>query len=478
MHDNTGKGKLIVHLIVPLLLSMMALAGALLRVYSFNVNDYDYAIFSNLFWNFAHDNGWRVSLYEGQARVLFLADHLDLLFPLLAAPFYILFPSPYTYSVLHSLAFTAVFFLVPIFVREVWKQDGREDYLPAALFLLLALSLFRGFCTAWAFQATTTLAMPFLLASLIALHRKKLAWVVLFCLLMALTQERASVAVFGVGMYALFITKNYRLGLALCAFSAVYFFTAVKLVIPFFSGQGYMYSSNIQPLHDLDKKAWFLFRFFALWFFLPLLSKRALWAVCCALPLLGLALVSNRLGMYSFQHHYQDLQSIFFLAASTFGLLRLSEARWFRRLPRSVLALLACACLIFAYHNSKSYVPARLLVKWSPKPEIIQLNTELSTYSRLAPDIRVYASSGIGPRFSMRKHRYVLTPEVAARHLSSSMVFVALKQDMYPFKEQADTIVSLLLSNPSLKLIKHKPELELLVFASTDLLNEPTAIHK
>ena len=476
--NNTGKLKLFVHLIVPLLLSLTALAGALLKVYGFDPNDWDYGIFSNLLWNFAHGNGWRMSLYEGQARVLFLADHLALLVPLLA-PFFILFPSPYTFSVLHGLAFSAVFFLVPFFVREVWKHGGRDDYLPAALFLMLALLNFPGFWRAWSYQShMTTLVMPFLLASLIALHRKSLVWAVLFCLIVTLAQERASVALFGVGMYALFITKNHRLGLALCIFSTVYFFAAIKLAIPFFSGQGYLYSDAIQPFHDLDRKAWFLSMLFLFWFFLPLIGKRAFLAACCALPLLGLGLVSNREPMYSlFWAHYNDLPSIFFLAAATFGVLRLSEEKWFQQIPRAVVTLLACACLLisFAYFVSigtSRLMPVSFLATWRPDPAIAQLNADLAAYSRLHPDVKVYASSGIGPRLSMRKHRYVLTLEAAEKHFNASMVFIAPNKGMYPYRsrEEIVSLLRFLASNQSLRLTKQTSDL--LVFTSTDLLTD------
>jgi uncharacterized membrane protein len=135
---------------VPLLLSVATLVGALLRVYSFAAHGMDDGLFSNLLWNFANGNSWRMPLYAGEAREFFLADHLALLVPLFA-PVFILFPSHYTLSVLHSLAFAATFFLVPVFVREVWKQHGRDDHLPTALFLLLTLSFFKGFCGAWWF---------------------------------------------------------------------------------------------------------------------------------------------------------------------------------------------------------------------------------------------------------------------------------------------------------------------------------------
>ncbi|MCL2178602.1 MAG: DUF2079 domain-containing protein [Proteobacteria bacterium] len=468
-----------VHVGAPLLLSLIGLVGALLRVYVFQVNDGDYGIFSNLLWNFANGNGWRMSLYEGEPRVLFLADHLAWIAAPLS-PVFLLFPSHYTLSVLHSLAFAATFFLTPVFVREVWKQNGRDDYLPPALFLLLTLALFRGFCGAWAFQShMTTLVMPFLLAALVALHRRAFIWAVLFCFVVALAQERAAVAVFGVGMYAWLVTQNRRLGFVLCLLSAAYFFAAVKYIIPFFAGGGdYIYSGSIRPFYELHAKALFLFAFVAFWFFLPWVGRRAFWAGCSALPLLGLGLVSERQAMYGFAHQYQDLPTVFFLAASTFGLLHLLQTTWFARFSRRTVVSLACLCLLVSFVDSYTVSSRRMPLRflrtcWPLESEIPRLNEALSSHFPLPPEVKIYASTGIGPRLSLHKYRYYLTPAMAGQHFDSSMVFVAPMHDMYPYQNQKSEILDLLSSNPSLKLSKQSPEL--LVFTSVDLLNEPTA---
>ena len=472
--DSVRKLKWLVHLVVPLLLSLAGLGLALLLVYSFNVNDYDYSVFSNMLWQFANGNGWHTSIYAGEVREFFLADHLAWLVPLLS-PFFILFPSPYTLVVVHSLSFAATFFLVPLFVKEVWKQRGREDYVLPALFLLLLLAVSRGFCGAWAYPThMTTLVMPFLLACLIALHRKALVWAVVFFLLAALGQERVSVALFGVGMYAAFITQNRRLGLALCAFSTLYFFAAVKLLIPFFSGGDYLYTDTLRLFHGVDRKALYLLLLFASWLFLPLVGKRAWLVTCCAAPIVSLNLLSDRKVMYAFSLHYQDLPSVFFLAAASFGLLHLLETGWLRKLPRKGLLLLACAGLFVScadsYASDNKKMPLRFLAKWRPNASLSQLNAALSTYAGLPPEIRVYASSGIGPRFNMRKHRYVLTLQAAGQAFNSSMVFVAPGQNMYPHEAQKEEVVALLLSNPSLVLTQQTSEL--MVFSSADLCQE------
>lgn len=459
-----------VHIAAPLLLSLIGLAAALIKVYEFDPNDWDYGIFSNLLWNFANGNGWLMSLYDGRDQAFFLADHLALLTPIFAPLFYF-FPSPYTLSVLHSAAFAATFFLAPIYVKAVWNEAGRKNYLWPALFLLLSLSLFRGFAAAWSYQShMTTLVTPVLLCALIALHYRATLWVIMLSLTVALAQERASVAVFGIGMYAYFIIDNKKLGISLCAFSVAYFFLAVKIIIPSFSSGDYGYSSAINPAHELDEKFEFLYEFYSFWFFLPLIGKRAFLVSLCAFPVLGLGLVSERSAMYGYWHHYQDLPSVFFFAASAFGLLRLTDVTLFDKIPKKVIVFLAFVCLYSTYDNSKRYIPARYLVNWQLNPETVRLNKEINAYSNLPPDIKVYTSSGIGPRFTMRKHRYVISPQVAAQKFSSSMIFIAPTRDMFPFNGKTDELLTQLKTNSSLSLTKHTPEL--LVFKSKDLLKD------
>lgn len=317
MQSTKFINKTTVHFVLPAILSIFGLIVSLFEVYDFKPNVWDFGLFINVMWNFASGNGWLMSFYDGIRPVTnFLADHFDLLSPVFSWLLKI-FPSPYTYSCLHSLAFAAIFFLVPCLARELYKQAGKNDYLKPAVFLLLTTSMFPGIIGAWRYQShSTTLAMPFLLAALLFLHQKKHFLAVICCFIVAMAQERATVAVFGVGMYAVLILKQYRLGTALCVFSAGYFFLLVKVVIPWFAGSNYMYSSSLAPFFEPWKKIYFLFKFMAGWMFLLCFGKRAFFASLCAMPIIAIGLVSSRQGMYSFSHHYHDLPSMFMIAGA------------------------------------------------------------------------------------------------------------------------------------------------------------------
>ncbi|MDL2279573.1 DUF2079 domain-containing protein [Desulfovibrio sp. OttesenSCG-928-G11] len=452
------------HLLLPSALSFLAMAGALNSVYIFEPNDYDYSIFSNLLWNFAHGNGWLMSLYAGSAREFFLADHLTLLVPVLA-PFFYAFPSPYTLAVIHAAAFSATYFLVPFFVRAVWIQSGRQDYLAPASFLLLALFLSKAFSAAWACQShMTTIATPFLLCALLALHSKKIWGCVLCCLILALAQERAATAVFGVGAYAFLLTGHRRLGFLLCASSFLYFLLAVKVLIPHFNAAGaYLYDDFLAPFHNLERKGLFLWQFLLMWFFLPFCGKRAFCAALCAMPIISLGLLSNRPTMSGFYHHYQDLPSIFLFAASVHGLLWLTGKRRLAGLPGAALLIAAICALCWSAEESKELLPFAAL---SRPAGTERLNEAIAPYAAIDPDISIYASSGIGPRLSLRERRYPISPERAARAFSSSLVVIAPTLDMYPHAT-ADKILSALSDNTSLYLVDAAGPL--VVYASNDL---------
>lgn len=410
-----------------------------------------------------------MTMYTGQAREFFLADHLVLLAPLFSLSF-ILAPSPYTLSVMHNLAFSAVYFMTPILVREVFKTAKCEKYvLPATIFLLFAIWLYPGMAGAWRFQShMTTLAMPLVMLALVCLHKNRIVPLLLCCLLLALAQERSSVAVFGIGMYAALIFRNYKLGLALCIFSALYFFIAVKLVIPWCAGGNYMYMSNIHPFTEINKKLFFLLLCFAGFFFLGLCGRSAFFASLCAMPLLMIGLVSNRTAMYGFSHQYQDLPSIFLFAGAIFGLARFisiyQQKRWLVYIG-SVFVIIIIICMENPFFQKNSIY--RLAIR-QENQAVTFVNEALRDYNSIPANIHVYASSGIHPRLAVRQHSQLIDPKNSGQQFMASMVFVAPTLNMFPnTPKQTEQILENLKNNDSLRpVLQHE---HLYVYASKDV---------
>ncbi|WP_027187787.1 DUF2079 domain-containing protein [Desulfovibrio cuneatus] len=459
--------RVVVHIAFPLCLSFFFFVGSLYRLYSFRVHDGDYGIFTNILWNFANGNGWRCSLYEGEVRVNFLADHFAMLVAPLS-PLFKLFPSLYTLSVLHSLAFSVSFFLVPFLVKEIWRAGGRKDYLPSALFLMSLLAFYKPFIASWLFQAhMTTLVVPFAFATLLLLHKQRLFWAAVCAVIVALAQERAVVAVFGLGMYAFGITRNRRLGAALCIASAAYFFAIVKFIIPsFYQGQGaYYYNSFIRPFSMLGEKLLFCFSLLYKLFFLPVLGKNALWACACALPVLGIALVSSRDVMLGFAYHYQDLPSVFLFTAAVHGLLWLQAQAFFKRLRPQAVLLAVIVCMAIAGQNTWRASPFKVVLGIRPDAAVTQLHAELAPFLHLPEHIHVYSDCFIGPQLSLRKYRFQIVPWNVEQTFTSSIVLVGTHQ--VPFDKYRDAIAKVGV-NKSLTLVKQTDVLS--IYLSNDLL--------
>lgn len=455
------------HIVLPCIFAVIIISATLYSVYDF-LAPFDFSLFTNIIWNFAQGDGWHASFYEDQVRVNFLADHIALYIPFLSLPMRV-FPSPYTLAAIHALAISAVYFLLPLLVREIWRDAGRNDYLKAALFLLFALFVNKAFNSAWRYQThMTTLSMPFILAALIALHRKSLVFVAIWCVCLIMAQERAAVAVFGVGMYAVAITGNIRFGAALCFLSTGYFFTVVKIIIPSFYGEhgSYLYSAAIDPFFDLKDKLVYIINLIFYLFFLPLAGRRALTTSLCAGPLVALALISSRPYMYTISGHYQDLQSMFLIAASAHGLLWLKVCPWYTRLPRYAVCLLALVCLAYSAKYARHTLPVQHFARMIPSESSRQLNAALDSYMAIPPAVVVFASDRLETRFALRKKVIVLTPERAAKPFSSSMVFFsdhAYKKFTVPVTD----FITSLDANPSLRLVSATDSLR--VYASRDL---------
>ncbi|SBV97490.1 membrane hypothetical protein [uncultured delta proteobacterium] len=465
--DAPGWQRACVHIGLPCIFAGIIITASVYCVYAF-LMPFDFGLFTNIIWNFAQGDGWHASFYEGQVRVNFLADHIALYIPFLSLPMR-LFPSPYTLAVIHGIAVSSVYFLLPLLVREIWREAGRNDYLKAALFLLFALFVNKAFNSAWRYPAhMTTLSMPFILAAMIALHRKSLVFAAIWCICLIMAQERAAVAVFGVGMYAAAITGNIRFGAALCFLSTGYFFAVVKIISPSFYGEqgSYLYASMIDPFFDIKDKLVYVINLFFYLFFLPLAGRRALTAASCAGPVIALALISSRPYMYTIGSHYNDLQSMFLIAASAHGLLWLTAKPWFARLPRYAVCLLALACLAYSAKYARHTLPVQHFARMDA-PEFVQpLDAAIKTYADIPPEVTAFITDRLEARFAPRKKVMELSYARAGRPFSSSMVFFsdrAYTKYTVPVAE----FIATLDKNPTLRLVSATEFLR--VYASKDL---------
>lgn len=445
-----------------------------MQVHFFKVNDFDFGNYLNLVWNIAHGLGWDTSLYKDIFGFSFLGDHL-VLGAAFIAPFLKVWESPYMFAIIHGLCVGSSFFLLPRLVKHIFTEKfERTDYLVPALLICLFLFVNKVFLAPWRYQTHMgTLFAPFLLAALLALHRRNRLITAVSCFFLLLAQERSSVAVFGVGMYAVLLLERRTLGVCLCLLSSLYFFLAVKVIIPWFQ-QGsatYIYASQIAPFFEWPQKLHYIVKSLLYFGGLPLLGRRACFAACCALPMVGLNIISSRRPMYHFLHQYSDTISLMLIVASIYGmgmLLRFMEKYGFsvkKFIVVFVIAVTLCGIGNFTITPLGQIVG---MLNSSERQEYDALRKELAPFTTMDDAVQVFTHRGLGPQFALRTWRREITPERGRRILSNSLVILSPIVDMwatdYPGIQES------VAGNPSLRLVRRSPRL--VVYASADIADK------
>lgn len=452
---------------LPLFFTLCFLAGSLLQVRSFVVNDADFSYFLTQPWRIWTFGDWDVPFAADQDHAPFWAHHLTPLSALLA-PLIGLFPSPYTLAVVHGLAAGLMAFLLPRLVRCVYRSESVREgekrlperaWLWTALALLLIFFSFRPWLAAWTRQTHfTTLVAPLLALGCLALHKGRPGLVLLCALLVCLGQERASVAVFGLGMYAWLLLGKRRMALALCLLSCLWFFGATQWWLPLMREHAgldtaYAFSRHLAPLKGWDEKFVLLGWLCVYTGFLPFCGLRALRAAACALPALSLSLVSSPgYHMLHLNSQYFDLPSVFLLLSMIYGMRRLqcllAPGRW----KPLFAAGTGVYCALMLASQTGWYNPLLTTVRLLTAPnrqELAMLRKDLQRFRPLPAGVNLYAQSGLGPHLALfgrrvmahagqlrgplREALFVISPKVGnAARIPASHQELARLADAHP----------------------------------------------
>ena len=423
---------------IPAAMTAFFLFLAYLKIRYFQVNDWDFSYFLTQPWRIFQGLDAKTP-FAGAYSEDFYAVHFTPL-SLVLAPVIGLLPSAYTLAALHALATGFMSFLLPRLARAVSlnldADNDRGEWLWVAAFLLGIFLFFPPWTSAFNYMTHyTTLASPFVALALLCLLKSRPALrgvsslslslsplFYLSCLMLLLAQERASVAIFGIGMFAFLLAGRPRLGLALCLLSACWFFGVVKLLLPFLRkwaglSDGYFFGRYLMPLALLPQKIRFLLDFLPMTLFLPLCGKKAFLSALCALPVLGVSLASSRAGMISFHFMYQDLVTPFLFVSMVYGCFWVArQGRRFASLQKrwvlvSALALLLAVYAVMTQQSKVGYTTPfsiyRSLVNHEQRTALDALNEDIRIFDKLPEDVMFYAQSGLGPRLALRRHRYL-----------------------------------------------------------------------
>jgi len=227
---------------------------AILRHASFDSSGFDLGIYDQVVWNTLHGRPFFYTT-TGQP-LLHLSNHASLIL-LLVAPFYLIHSGPETLLFLQTAAIglggLPLFWLAreklghkkpqisPI--TQTREEDKSVKSVPsvvnfqsgdfAALSLLAAYLLFPTLqiVNLWDFHPPV-LAVGFFMAAFYCLAKRKSGWFLFWAVLAMLCKEQLPLQVAFLGLAAIVMHRDWRLGLTTIAVAVVYFFIIMYWVIP------------------------------------------------------------------------------------------------------------------------------------------------------------------------------------------------------------------------------------------------------
>lgn len=223
---------------------------AILRHASFDSSGFDLGIYDQVVWNTLHGRPFFYTT-TGQP-LLHLSNHASLIL-LLVAPFYLIHSSPETLLFLQTTAIALGG--LPLFWLAREKLGSYQDNNPqmaqmeeeksvksvvnfqsgdfAALSLLAAYLLFPTLqiVNLWDFHPPA-LAVGFFMAAFYCLVKRKGGWFLFWAILAMLCKEQLPLQVAFLGLAAIVMHRNWRLGLITIAIAMIYFFAVMVWIIP------------------------------------------------------------------------------------------------------------------------------------------------------------------------------------------------------------------------------------------------------
>tara|TARA_Y100001968_G_scaffold15742_1_gene12573 strand:- start:868 stop:2472 length:1605 start_codon:yes stop_codon:yes gene_type:complete len=152
----------------------------------------------------------------------------------------------------------------------------------------------------------SSLTAPIILMAFIFMEEEKYIKMLITLGGLILFKENTMFVSIGFGLYLIFKHKKIKLGLALVLIGSITMLFLIKLVIPFFSMNGYSKLERFGFFQDIGLKLKYIIHLLLPLFFLPIIFWR--YGVIF-LPALFQNIIVSFQPMYSSQYHYDDLTS-------------------------------------------------------------------------------------------------------------------------------------------------------------------------
>lgn len=206
----------------------------------------DLAIYDQAMWNMVNGRWFRQTYLPGWGSLL--ADHFE---PILApiSLFYWLWKSPDMLLLIQTVALALgalpVYWLARDGLQAAIRDDSpRSEAAPlmvelAALAFALVYLLYPPLHSANVYEFhPTAFATPLLLYALYFMRKRRIALFFIFILLAMSTKEVIPLATLAIGLYILFVRREWAVGLTTIIVSLLWFILAVFVVIPYFNPDG------------------------------------------------------------------------------------------------------------------------------------------------------------------------------------------------------------------------------------------------
>jgi uncharacterized membrane protein len=448
---NTYRRWLALGIIALLIVLYIAVFSALsvARHEAFETLAYDLGNYDQAVWNTIHGRPLRFTNVEG--LTIRLAQHVEpILLPV--SLFYLIYSNPKTLLILQTVIIALGAWPVYLLAQEKLQSEFGGIVFAAAYLLSPALEA----ANLYDFHAVS-LAPTFLLWAFYFLEKKKNLWFIVLSILAMSCKEEMSLLIGMLSLYALLLRNRKKLGVAMIAVAAIWFYAAVYIVIPWANPQGRsQYLAYYEDWGDnpfeialtmIRQRAWwlifnkgnldYLLRLLLPLAFLPLLYLPIL---LIALPSFAINLLSGNMLMHRPEmFHYAGPIVPFAVLAALWGAGFLVQ-RLGRRSPggsRSLSYLLSCLVLAcsLGYHRYRGFSPLSVRFRWPVVTEHHHLAQQL--IDRIPPTASVSAQLNLNPHVSQREKLYIFPTIEDAEYIFLDVASIGNKDDVNTWvKEQ------------------------------------------
>jgi uncharacterized membrane protein len=403
---------------------------------AFDLGNMDQAVWNSLRGRFLPFTNWG----EEGTR---LAYHVDPML-ILISPLYLLYSDPRTLLVFQTVVVALGAWPIYLLSRERLGTNLCSVVFPLSYLLFPALQA----ANLFDFHPTTLVAglLPY---SFYFLEKRRYALFFVFAVLVMSCKEEMSLLVVMLGLYALFLQRNWRVGTTAISLGMVWFVIAVFVIIPHYNPEGrspYLgaYSHLGQgPLGIIrtvitdplavaqtlftKEKLIYLRDLFAPVGFVSLMGVQVLFLL---LPSLGIILLSGDPQVYTLEkfHYAAPLVPVVVLSAAygTVFFARRLDARW--RVPKARSVCIVAGFVLLStllYHRARGFTP------WGGNytlPVVSDHDRQAAGLIALIPqEAIVSAQSRLNPHLSQREKIYMF-PRVE----DAEYVFFDVTADSWP----------------------------------------------